>query len=60
MKIHSSSDGWLSFIDNYDQDWHAMINDKPTKISLLFNTFKIISIPKGDHTVQFSYHPSFF
>lgn len=60
MSIHSDANGWLSFVDNYDQDWYASINGSSMGIRLLFNTFKIIPVPKGDHTIQFRYHPSFF
>jgi hypothetical protein len=52
--------GYISFIDNWDENWKAFIDDKPTKIELLFGTFKSVCVPAGLHRVKFSYQPSIF
>lgn len=41
-------------------DWKATVDSKPTKIKLLFGTFKSVQIPPGKHRVIFAYRPRLF
>ncbi len=53
----TNQQGYLCFIDNWDEDWKARIDGKEVAIDKLFGTFKAIKVPEGDHIVQFHYHP---
>jgi hypothetical protein len=57
LSIHSQKPIFLSFIDNWDPDWRATIDEKPTEIMKLFGTFKSIKLTPGRHTVRFQYLP---
>ena len=57
LNISSENDGYLSYIDNWDTDWIAFINNKKVKINKLFNSYKIIKIKKGFSNVKFQYKP---
>lgn len=60
LNVNVKTEGYLSFIDNWDSAWQAKIDSKPTKIELLFGTFKSVQIPPGDHLVIFAYRPRLF
>ncbi|MBN1813021.1 MAG: hypothetical protein JXA14_14390 [Anaerolineae bacterium] len=53
-------DGYLSFIDNWDPDWEAAVDDEPVPIDLLFGTFKSVRLSSGEHRVVFAYRPKLF
>ncbi|HEY3488878.1 MAG TPA: hypothetical protein VGK27_02005 [Candidatus Deferrimicrobiaceae bacterium] len=57
VRVASPVDGFLSFIDNWDDGWVATVDDKQTPIDLLFGTFKSVPIGHGTHTVAFRYRP---
>ena len=59
-EINAQTNGYLSFIDNWDDGWKAFVDDKPAEIKLLFGTFKSVNIPAGSHHVKFSYRPLCF
>jgi len=48
---------YLSFIDNWDPDWHSLVNGEPTPILKLFGTFKSVQISPGKNQVTFAYRP---
>ena len=49
----------VSFIDNWDPDWKAWINGKPTEIEKLFGTFKSVRVDPGRNDILFKYSPFF-
>jgi sulfur relay (sulfurtransferase) DsrC/TusE family protein len=49
--------GYLSFIDNWDSNWKAFVDNNQSEIELLFGTFKSVAIVPGRHIVRFSYEP---
>lgn len=57
LEVRTSKDGYLSFIDNWDQDWKASVDGKSTPIELLFETFKSVRVMPGEHRVTFAYRP---
>ncbi|MCP4676308.1 MAG: YfhO family protein [Deltaproteobacteria bacterium] len=57
LRIDSSTSVYVSFIDNWDPDWRATIDEKTTEIKKLFGTFKSVRISPGTHTVRFVYLP---
>jgi hypothetical protein len=59
-EIDAPSTGYLSFIDNWDPDWKAFVDEKPVPIELLFGTFKSVRLTQGRHIVIFKYQPGLF
>jgi hypothetical protein len=57
LDVRAATDGYLSFIDNWDANWEATVDGKPTSIELLFGTFKSVKLPAGNHRVTFAYRP---
>jgi hypothetical protein len=57
LDVRTSTEGYLSFIDNWDRDWEATVDGKPTPIELLFGTFKSVRVAPGEHRVTFAYRP---
>ena len=55
--VNSLKNGWISFIDNWDPDWTAKVNNKNIKIDKLFKTYKSIKINKGKSYIVFEYKP---
>lgn len=59
-EIDAPTAGYLSFIDNWDPDWKAWVDEQPVKIELLFGTFKSVRLTPGKHKIRFSYQPGLF
>jgi putative flippase GtrA len=59
LAVRTPTEGYLSFIDNWDGDWKVAVDSKPTPIELLFGTFKSVRLVPGEHRVIFSYRPGF-
>jgi len=57
INITTEEDGYLSFIDNWDPDWIAFVDNKKVKINKLFKSYKIIKVKKGFSNVKFQYKP---
>jgi hypothetical protein len=57
--LNASTNGYFSFIDNWDSNWKAYIDNQPVKIELLFGTFKSVKVVPGRHIVRFTYQPGF-
>jgi|GEM_PF-601032 len=60
LELDAPRQGYLSFIDNWDPDWHAKLNGENTPIELLFGTFKSVQVPAGRSRLVFEYVPKFF
>ena len=60
VNVDAPKDGFLSFVDNWDQDWRGEVDGEPAPILLLLGTFKSVQIPQGSHQIIFEYHPTFF
>jgi hypothetical protein len=60
VEVQTLVAGYLSFIDNWDSNWKAAVDNKPDKIELLFGTFKSVAILQGSHIVKFYYKPKLF
>jgi len=57
IDVFSSSDGYITFVDNYDPNWEASINDKNTKIIKFLDAYKSIKIKSGKSNIVFKYNP---
>lgn len=60
VELDAPADGWFSFIDNWDANWHARVDGKPLEIGKLFGTFKSVKLTAGHHEVSMAYCPRFF
>ncbi len=60
IEINTESNGYISFIDNYDEKWKAFVNEKNTNIERLFGTFKSVYLSKGFNKVKFIYSPNYY
>lgn len=58
VDLTASIPGYLSFIDNWDPDWQALVDGQPVGIELLFGTFKSVPVPAGEHRISFQYKPT--
>ena len=57
FNISTQNKGWVSFIDNWDYDWEAYIDNKKVKIYKLLNSYKAIQVKKGFSNIKFQYKP---
>jgi hypothetical protein len=57
LTINNKTDGYISFIDNWDEKWKVNVNNNPERIYKLFNTFKSVHIYKGINNIKFFYKP---
>ena len=57
LKIYSEINGYLTFVDNYDPNWFATVNDQEVEIIKFLNSYKSIKISKGASKVLFYYNP---
>jgi len=57
IDLDTPIDGWLTFIDNWDPNWNAKINNKYVTIEKLFGTYKSVKIVKGKSNIIFKYEP---
>ena len=58
--LETNENGYCTFIDNWDSDWKASVNEKEIHIEKLFGTFKSVKIEKGINKVVFKYSPKIF
>jgi len=59
-EIDAPTEGYFSFIDNWDDGWVAFVDERPAEMTLLFGTFKSVRISAGLHQVVFAYRPGLF
>ncbi|MBI4965968.1 MAG: hypothetical protein HY913_22000 [Desulfomonile tiedjei] len=57
LQVSTSGSVFLSFIDNWDPDWVALVNGRPVEIEKLFGTFKSVRLTAGTSQVEFLYRP---
>ncbi len=57
VTVEARREGYLSFIDNWDQDWKATVGGDRVEIERLFGTFKAVALKAGRVTVEFAYRP---
>ena len=57
IRLQLRRQGFFSFIDNWDEGWHAQIDGQLAPIERPFGTFKAVRVPAGDHIVIFHYRP---
>ncbi len=60
VDVNVPENGYLTFVDNWDENWIATVDGKPAKIERLFGTFKSVRLEAGKHEVSMAYCPRFF
>ena len=57
IELFTNKDGWVNFIDNWDPDWIAYVNNRKVEIFRSLGSYKSIKIKKGFSKVKFQYKP---
>ncbi len=57
LKTTSESPKLLFLSDVYDAGWEATIDGKKTKVYRADYDFRAVAVPKGEHIVEYRYHP---
>jgi hypothetical protein len=60
IEAGAPQDGFLLLADMYYPGWHALVDGVPTPIHRANISVRGIALPKGQHTVRFTYDPSRF
>jgi hypothetical protein len=60
VEVTAQEDAFLLLADMYYPGWHATIDGAPTPIYRANVSLRAIALPKGRHTVRFTYRPSSF
>jgi uncharacterized membrane protein YfhO len=56
-EVRMPATGFVTFVDNWDPDWRALVDGKPVPLDVAFGTFKAVAVPAGRHRVVFQYVP---
>ena len=57
IDVFSSSDGYITYVDNYDPNWEARINGEDSEIIKFLDSYKSIKIKSGKSNIVFKYNP---
>ena len=57
IDVKTDTQGLLFLSDNFYLGWKATVNGKPAKIYRADYTFRAVSVPAGESTVEFTYKP---
>ena len=57
LEIQSNISGYITFVDNWDPYWDAMLNGIEVDILKFMNTYKSVKIDSGTSHIVFSYNP---
>ena len=60
IEYESTADAFLYVSDTYYPGWRAYVDGKETKIYRADLAFRAVEVPKGKHTVVFTYVPMSF
>jgi hypothetical protein len=58
IKVEEKTEGYISFIDNWDEGWKVTVDGQTRSVIKLFGTFKSVRLEPGNHFIQFSYLPN--
>ena len=54
--VNTTTDNRFVLMENYSDHWQANIDDTPVTIQKFKETFKEVSVPKGEHKITFGYN----
>lgn len=60
LKINAPCNGFISSSEVYYPGWTAKIDNKSSNMILSNSSFRAINVPRGEHTLTFSYQPTIF
>jgi hypothetical protein len=60
IRAEAPEDGYVSFIDNWEEGWQAEVDGEPAPVDVLFGTFKSVRLTKRQQDVVFVYRPRLF
>lgn len=55
LRVNTNEKGYLTWLDNWDEGWSALVDGQPVEILTTLGTFKTVELPKGQHQVSFRY-----
>ncbi len=58
LTVKTATDGYVSYIDNWDPAWNVLVNGQEKPIEKLFGVFKSVKVSAGESKLVFSYQPS--
>lgn len=59
LAVSAQKPVYVSFIDNWNQDWRVLVDGREAKMERPFGTFKGARVEAGEHRVSFEYVPCF-
>jgi hypothetical protein len=60
VDVKADAPAYLLLADTFDPGWSATVDGQPAPIWPAYIAFRAVYLPKGDHTVVFSYRPAGF
>ena len=59
LAVSAQKPVYVSFIDNWNEDWRVLVDGREAKMERPFGTFKGVRVEAGEHRVSFEYVPFF-
>jgi uncharacterized membrane protein YfhO len=59
LAVSAQEPVYVSFIDNWNEDWRVLVDGREAKMERPFGTFKGVRVEAGEHRVRFEYVPFF-
>ena len=59
LAVSAQKPVYVSFIDNWNEDWRVLVDGRDAKMERPFGTFKGVRVEAGEHRVRFEYVPFF-
>lgn len=60
LRARLNQPGLLILSENYHPDWKVKVNGSPANLLPAFHTLRAVSLPAGEHQVQFLHCPRYF
>jgi hypothetical protein len=60
IDTNADEPGYLVLSDTFDPGWSATVDGKPAPIRPAYVAFRAVFLPRGDHTIVFTYCPAGF
>ncbi len=57
IEVQARSAGYLFLADTYDPGWSATLDGQPVPVRPAHVAFRAVFVPKGTHTITFTYRP---
>ncbi|HEU5309962.1 MAG TPA: YfhO family protein, partial [Candidatus Eisenbacteria bacterium] len=57
-RVRATAPGLLLLVEQWDPDWRATVDGKDAPIHRVNFFMRAVTLPAGEHTVRFTYHPA--